>query len=227
MTLAAHHAGDAHPEHPDPSLQALRPIEPAFVAGDAVSAARALLGTLVVRDDRGKRHLGRIVETEAYAGRDDRASHARAGRTQRTAVMFGPPGVAYVYLVYGMHHCLNVVCGPTGVASAVLIRALEPVAGLERMRERRGRTAGPDERVAAGPARLCQALGIDRSFGGDDLLTPGRLWLAQPPVATADPEIISGPRIGVEYAGPQSASRPWRFGIAGSAALSRPFTAGA
>ena len=223
MTLAAHNAGDATSEHPDPSTQQLQPFDRAPLLGDAVSSARALLGALVVRDDARGRRIGRIVETEAYAGPQDQASHARAGRTPRTAVMFGPAGIAYVYLVYGMHHCLNVVCGPEGEAAAVLIRALEPVAGLARMRERRGPTAGSDARMAAGPARACQALEIERTFTGDDLLRPGRLWLAAPPVAVADEDVVRGPRIGVDYAGPEWAARPWRFGIAASLALSQPF----
>ena len=224
MTLVGQTAGEASSEHPDPLPMPLRPVDRTLVSGDAVTTARALLGTLLVRDDGAGRRVGRIVEVEAYAGPHDQASHSRAGRTARTAVMFGPPGHAYVYLVYGMHHCLNVVCGPDGVAAAVLIRALEPLAGLARMRERRGPTAGPEERLAAGPARACQALDIDRSFSGLDLLSDGRLWLATAsggPLGEAD--IVKGPRIGVDYAGPEWASRPWRFGVVGSRALSRPF----
>src|SRR5688572_33134532 len=112
---------------------------------------------IVARRDAGGLVAGRIVETEAYDGPDDRASHAPAARTARTAVMFGAAGHAYVYLVYGLHHCLNVVCGPDGQASAVLVRALEPLIGIDAMRARRGPTGGPDARLAAGPARLCQA----------------------------------------------------------------------
>lgn len=223
MTLAAHTAGDATSEHPDLDPLQPQPLDRVLVCGDAVSAARSLLGALVVREDEGEPRIGRIVETEAYTGPQDQASHARAGRTPRTAVMFGPPGAAYVYLVYGTHHCLNVVCGPEGTASAVLIRALEPVAGLDRMRRNRGRTAGRDERMTAGPARTCQALEVDRSFTGEDLFTPGRLWLAQPRTTVSENGVICGPRIGVDYAGPDWAARPWRFGIADSPALSRPF----
>ena len=223
MTLAAHDAGDAHSEHPDPAATTLRPLPAAAVSGAAVATARGLLGALLVRDDDGGRRVGRIVETEAYAGPEDQASHARAGRTSRTAVMFGPAGRAYVYLVYGMHHCLNVVCGPEGQAAAVLVRALEPITGQATMRERRGRTAEADERLAAGPARACQALDVDRSFTGTDLLAPGRLWLAAPAAPVAEAEVLTGPRIGVGYAGPEWAARPWRFGVAGSPALSHPF----
>ena len=221
MILAVHRAGNATSEQSDQST-AFQPIDPDLVSGDVVAAARRLLGALLIRDDVDGRRVGRIVETEAYAGTHDRASHARAGRTQRTAPMFGPAGRAYVYLVYGMHHCLNVVSGPEGEAAAVLIRALEPLVGLELMRERRG-AGGPDARLAAGPARACQALAVDRSFSEDDLLTPGRLWLASPPTPLPDEDVISGPRVGVEYAGPEWAARPWRFGLAGSPALSRPF----
>ena len=224
MTLAAHDAGDAHSEHPDPAATTLRPLAAATVSGDAVASARGLLGAMLVRDDDGGRRVGRIVETEAYAGPEDRASHARAGRTARTAVMFGPPGYAYVYLVYGLHHCLNVVCGPDGEAAAVLIRAVAPLSGLAGMRERRGRSAGPDERLAAGPARTCQALGIDRQLDGLDLVTDERLWLARDPAGPPDAaDIVSGPRIGVDYADPEWSARPWRFGLAASPALSRPF----
>jgi DNA-3-methyladenine glycosylase len=200
-------------------------IERAEVAGDAVRTAQRLLGCLLVRDDGHGRRIVRIVETEAYDGPRDRASHARAGRTARTGVMFGPPGHAYVYLVYGLHHCLNVVCGPDGEAAAVLIRAAEPVAGVERMRVVRGLASGADARLAAGPARMCQALGIDRSLGGLDLLTDDRLWLARDggQAAVSPGPITTGPRIGVGYAGPEWAGRPWRFGLAGHPSLSRPF----
>ena len=227
MSLTAYSADDTPSEHTDLTSTPLRRVSRDDLAGDAVSTARRLLGTLIVRNDGSQRLVVRIVETEAYAGPTDRASHARAGRTPRTAVMFGPPGHAYVYLVYGMHHCLNVVCGPDGEAAAVLIRAVEPLTGLTRMRERRGQSDGPAARLAAGPARTCQALGIDRTLSGVDLITDERLWLATDPTApSAAPDIIDGRRIGVAYAGPEWAERPWRFGLAGSAALSKPFTRG-
>ena len=142
--------------------EALRAPPRALLEARSPDLAPQLLGMVIARRGADGLVAGRIVEVEAYDGPEDRASHARAGRTPRTAVMFGPPGHAYVYFVYGMHHCLNVVCGPDGVASAVLIRALEPVAGVDRMRARRGASGGPDQRLAAGPARLCQAMGIDR-----------------------------------------------------------------
>ena len=202
------------------------PLDRAELAGAATDVARNLLGTVVVRDDGAGLRVGRIVETEAYGGPEDRASHARAGRTSRTSIMFGPAGRAYVYLVYGLHHCLNVVCGADGEAAAVLVRAVQPIAGIERMRRARG-AAGSDARVAAGPARLCEALGIDRSLDGLDLLTDDRLRLAAPGTGPARLEpgeqVVVGPRVGISYAGPEWATRPWRFGIAGHAALSRPF----
>jgi DNA-3-methyladenine glycosylase len=193
--------------------------------------ARALLGRIVVRRDRGGALVaGRIVETEAYGDEDDRASHARAGRTPRTAPMFGPPGHAYVYLVYGLHHCLNVVAEEDGVAGAVLIRALEPLLGADEMRRRRGRAGDPSARLAAGPARLCQALAIDRRLDGVDLSNDTRLWLAEDEraaVHTADPGVVvRGPRIGVGYAGPPWDALPWRFGLRDHPSLSRPFPAG-
>src|SRR5688572_32005820 len=180
---------------------------------------------VVARRDAEGVVAGRIVEVEAYDGPEDRASHARAGRTPRTAVMFGPAGHAYVYLVYGLHHCLNVVCGPDGEASAVLLRALAPLAGVELMRARRGPTGGADPRLAAGPARLCQALGLDRRDDGRDLLGPGPLVLLAPDAAPRGTEIVSGPRVGVDYAGPGWADRPWRFGLRDHGSLSRPFGA--
>jgi len=215
----------------------LRRIDAAGLSGPADDAARSLLGALIVRDGGSGRRVARIVETEAYAGPEDGASHARFGRTSRNAVMFGPPGRAYVYLVYGLHHCLNVVCGPEGVASAVLIRAVAPLVGTSLMRARRGRTGDPDWRLGAGPARACQALDIDRSLDGIDLSCDEWLWLASPASDPAlqggDPgllavgeRIVAGPRVGVDYAGPEWATRPWRFGIAGHPSLSRPFPAG-
>jgi DNA-3-methyladenine glycosylase len=224
LSLTAYGADDTTSEHPGLTSTPLQRVRRDELAADAVRTARYLLGALLVRDDEGERLVARIVETEAYAGPEDLASHARAGRTARTAVMFGPPGHAYVYLVYGLHHCLNVVCGSEGEAAAVLIRAVEPLAGIARMRERRGPAAGPDERLAAGPARTCQALAIGRDLDGLDLVSDERLWLAcdpaGPPSASA---IVSGPRVGVDYAGPEWSARPWRFGLGTSPSLSRPF----
>ena len=187
-------------------------------------AARSLLGWLVVSESDGQRAAGRIVETEAYAGPEDRASHARAGLTGRTAPMFGPPGHAYVYLVYGMHECLNVVAHPAASAGAVLLRALEPVEGIELMRARRGRPQETAARLAAGPARLCQALAVDRGLSGHDLLAGVRLWLepAAKGEEVVEESVASGARVGVAYAGDDWAGRPWRFWLRGHPSVSRP-----
>jgi DNA-3-methyladenine glycosylase len=186
--------------------------------------ARALIGCLLVTDDGTDRTAGTIVETEAYAGPTDLASHARAGRTKRTAPMFGPGGHAYVYLVYGMHSCMNVVAETDGVAGAALIRAIAPRDGIEAVRARRGPVGSRigDARLGAGPALVCQALGITRALDGHDLTIGERLWLESGDVAITSGDLLVGPRIGVDYAG-EWASRPWRFGLRGSAALSRPF----
>jgi DNA-3-methyladenine glycosylase len=200
----------------------------AWFERDPVTLARALLGQLVVRLEGDRMRVARIVETEAYAGTDDRASHARAGRTRRTEPMFGPAGHAYVYLVYGLHHCLNVVAETDGRPAAVLIRALEPVAGAAAMRDARHGAVVPDGRLLAGPALACAGMSIDRTLDGHDLTLGRRLWIAADvaPTRSSDthsPAIVTGPRVGVDYAGPDWATRPWRFGIAGSPSLSRPF----
>ncbi len=206
-------------------------------------AARRLLGSLLVRDDDIGRRVGRIVELEAYGGPDDRASHARAGRTARNAVMFGPPGIAYVYLVYGMYDCLNVVTGPEGGASALLIRAVEPLEGIEAMRADRARVtttrrrslardaAGerdrlarlPDERLASGPGLVGAAFGIDRNLTGTDLCDAASpLRLEGPTGSIPDAAIRATPRIGVAYAGEPWTSQPWRLVVAGHPSVSGP-----
>ncbi|SDM09157.1 DNA-3-methyladenine glycosylase [Oryzisolibacter propanilivorax] len=176
----------------------------------AHALAPLLIGVTLLVDGVG----GRIVETEAY-GDADPASHSFRGRTPRNAAMFGPPGRAYVYRSYGVHWCLNLVCGAEGEGTAVLIRALEPTHGLEAMCARRGLQ---DERLlCAGPGRLAQALGIDGGFDQLPLDAPPFALLAPPADAPA-PQVVSGPRIGITRA----ADVPWRFGEAGSRFLSRP-----
>jgi DNA-3-methyladenine glycosylase len=156
-----------------------------------------------------------IVEVEAYH-QTDAAAHSFGGRTTRNAVMFGPPGYAYVYRSYGIHWCLNFVCGPEGEASAVLIRALAPTHDLAAMRRRRGGIA--DERLlCAGPGRLCEALGITDAQYGLPLDKPPFQIFARP----GDVEIANGPRIGLTKA----VDRPWRYGLKGSPFLSKPFKA--
>ena len=178
---------------------------------DAPDVARRLIGVTVLVDGVG----GRIVETEAY-DRTDPASHTFTGPTPRNAVMFGPSGRAYVYRSYGIHWCLNFVCREEGHGAGVLIRAIEPTAGLARMRERRGLE---DERLlCSGPGRVGQALGIDGSFGGHRLdRAPFRLLPAEAELLEGD--LLTGPRIGISKA----MDVPWRFGLKGSRHLSKPF----
>jgi len=181
-----------------------------------------LLGRYLVREVAGSRQVAKLVEVEAYLGADDPASHAFRGRTARNASMFLAGGHAYVYFVYGMHFCVNVVCGDAGVAHAVLLRAAEIVEGADAAAERRGVAADSAPRIlAGGPARLCQALAIDRSLDGASLASgPLRLTRGEPAVAAA---VVRGPRVGVDYAG-GAARWPLRFGVEPSAALSRRFT---
>ena len=173
----------------------------------AVDLARDLLGRTLVRiDEEGRRRAGVIVETEAYPGGDDRASHSRGGhRTPRNESMFLAGGHLYVYLIYGMYHCLNVVSGPAGHGEAVLIRAIRPTEGVESMRL--ARPGRPDRELAGGPGRLCQALAIDRRMDGRRLGESGAVFLeGREPVGP----ISAAPRIGVDGAG-EWALRPWRF----------------
>jgi DNA-3-methyladenine glycosylase len=158
---------------------------------------------------------GVIVETEAYEASDP-ACHAYIGRTARNEVLFGPPGHAYVYFSYGIHSLLNFVTEPEGTASAVLIRALEPIDGIELMRERRGREK--IEELCSGPGKLTEALGVDLSLNGADLLTPP-FELDLPAGDWADVEVVTGPRIGITKA----AELPWRYSVAGSRFVSRPW----
>lgn len=193
-----------------------RVLDPAFFAPgrDTREIARDLLGRILVHGETA----GRIVETEAYLGVTDRACHAWGGRrTPRLEPLYGPPGHAYIYLIYGMYHCLNVVTKPEGQPECVLIRALEPLTGLERMAARSGGKKKP-EQLCAGPGRLCRALGLDRSLSGANLLD-GRFFLAEgSPLPEAD--ILSSPRIGVDYAG-EDKDRPWRFFVKGSPFVSK------
>jgi DNA-3-methyladenine glycosylase len=179
----------------------------AFFTRGVHEVARGVLGATLLVDGVG----GKIVEVEAY-DHDDPAAHGFRGRNERNAAMFGPPGRAYVYRSYGIHWCLNFVCGDDGVAAAVLVRAIEPTHGLEAMRRRRGLE---DERLlVSGPGRLCQALGVTRAHDG--------LPLDRPPFAvearSQEPPVAAAPRIGITRA----AHEPWRYVVAGSRFLSRP-----
>jgi DNA-3-methyladenine glycosylase len=179
-----------------------------FFARRVHDVAPELIGATLLVDGVG----GVIAEVEAY-DHEDPAAHGFRGLTARNASMFGPPGHAYVYRSYGIHWCLNFVCEEEGAASAVLIRALEPTAGLDAMRERRGLDEA--RLLCAGPGRLCQALGITRAQDGRPLDEPPFELRAR----EVEPELVVGPRIGISKA----AERPWRYGIAGSPFLSRSF----
>lgn len=193
-------------------------------ATDAKTLARNLLGALLVRVLPGGELLaGRIVETEAYCGMIDAASHAfRGRRTPRNEAMYAQPGTAYVYFTYGMHFCMNVVCGELNQPIAVLIRALEPIAGLDTMRTNRGLRENARD-LCSGPARLCQALAIARDENGLDLVTSPRLYIAHSQATTkpSTRHVRRAPRIGIAYAG-DWAHKPLRFCLAASDHLSKP-----
>ncbi len=185
------------------------PLGADFFERSVHTVARELIGCRLFHAGRG----GTIVETESYE-RDDPACHAYVGLTERTAPLFGPPGRAYVYLSYGIHSLLNAVAEPEGEAAAVLIRALEPTAGLAEMRSRRG--ARPDTDLCSGPGKLTEALGIGLDANEADLnadpfllLRPESGWVG---------EVVAGPRVGITKA----VERPWRFSLAGSSFVSRP-----
>jgi DNA-3-methyladenine glycosylase len=183
----------------------MRKLPRSFYDRDTVAVARELLGKHLVHVERGRTRIGRIVEVEAYLGPYDLAAHSSKGLTQRTKVMFGPPGHAYVYLIYGMYYCMNVVTEGEGHAAAVLLRAIEPVQNIE------GRTQGP--------GLVCQAMRIDKRLNAHDLLSDDFYIVAPPrpePVV-----IVKRPRVGVDYAR-HWARRHLRFYIKGNAFVSRP-----
>jgi DNA-3-methyladenine glycosylase len=183
-------------------------LDAGFFERSVHEVARELIGCRLLYEGRG----GTIVETESYE-RDDPACHAFVGLTPRTETLFGPPGRAYVYLSYGIHSLLNFVAEPEGEAAAVLVRALEPTAGLEAMRERRGDR--PDGELCSGPGKLTEALGIGLERNGADLGRDPFLLLGP---EGAPPAVVTGPRIGITKA----VERPWRFCAAGSRFVSRP-----
>jgi DNA-3-methyladenine glycosylase len=175
-----------------------------FYDRDTAEVAKDLLGKRLVRVRNGTEQVGRIVEVEAYLGEYDLACHSSRGRTARTAVMFGPPGFAYVYMIYGMHYCLNVVTEPQGNAAAVLIRALEPIQNIDE--------------PTNGPARLCKTLQIDRRLNGHDLLSDD-FFIAAPELPQRF-SVVARPRVGVAYAG-EWADRPLRYYIKGNPFVSQ------
>lgn len=180
--------------------------------------ARSLMGKVLVRRHEGQRLAGRIVEAEAYFGLDDPAAHSFVGKTPRNSVLFGPPGFAYVYFIYGMHFCLNFSCEPEGQAGGVLLRAMEPLVGLKKMAALRGLAwDAPPRLLASGPGRLCQALGITRETHNGIDVTRASSGLHVEDDGFVPAKIDALPRVGVSKA----ADRPLRFLIAGSPFVSR------
>lgn len=193
-----------------------------YLDNDLLFLSRDLLGKLLCTNIDGQIAIGRIVETEAYRGPDDRASHAYGGRrTKRNDVMYHKGGVAYVYLCYGIHHLFNIVVQEEGTPHAILLRALEPLEGLEVMLKRRNQTK-LTATLTKGPGALSQAMGITTALNGSNLTGP-RIWLSDDDFRPSDDEIATGPRIGVAYA-KEHALWPWRFGLKESRWLSVPFT---
>ncbi|HEU4785395.1 MAG TPA: DNA-3-methyladenine glycosylase [Ktedonobacterales bacterium] len=182
----------------------------AFYARPTLDVARDLIGKTLCRQTEDGVTAGIIVETEAYVAAIDPAAHGYRGKTPRNAVMFGPPGRAYVYFTYGMHYCLNVVTEEDGIAAAVLLRALEPMVGISLMRVRRGERIA-DRDLARGPGRLCAAMALTVADNGLDLQGDA-LWLMETPDFPPDASIVATPRIGIT----QAADWPWRFVLAGS-----------
>jgi DNA-3-methyladenine glycosylase len=194
-----------------------RPLRRAFYDRASPTVARDLLGRVLVHRSSLGVIAGRIVETEAYGGARDAASHAARGRTPRNASMFARPGTLYVYFTYGMHHCANLVTGPSGRASAVLIRALEPLAGIDlmrRFRDSKHRTV-PRVELARGPGNVARALNLTLEDDGVDL-TRGVVWVSDRPRVRRGRGVAAGPRIGLRRA----VSRPWRFHLRGDPCVS-------
>jgi len=203
------------------SIPEIRPLKRSFFARNPARVARDLLGKVLVRSNGDVRLTGRIVELEAYLGEKDPAAHAAAGQTLRNAVLFGPPGYAYVYFIYGNHYCLNVSCEPEGRAGSVLFRALEPLSGIQEMaRSRRVTLHGPNDlpKLTSGPGRLSEAFGITRvRDNGCDLTDAGgSLWLGDDGYKPG--RILPTPRIGITKA----SGLPLRFLIADNRFVSGP-----
>jgi DNA-3-methyladenine glycosylase len=213
------------------SLGPVTLLKAEFYDRDPRRVARALLGKLLVRRERGRVLAGRIVETEAYLGQDDAAAHSAAGRTARNAVLFGPPGLAYVYFIYGNHYCLNVSCLPDGEAGGVLFRALEPVAGIEQMAEARGVELAKDvalrkiselRKISSGPGRMAEALDVtrDRDNGKSYMSPRSDLQIVGDGYRVRGVTVT--PRIGIV----KSAEQPLRYFISGNSFVSGPKSMG-
>ncbi|MCY0878583.1 MAG: DNA-3-methyladenine glycosylase [Firmicutes bacterium] len=195
------------------------PVDAAFFEQPTEAIAYQLLNLVLVHEVPDGIMAGRIVECEMYQGPQDRGAHSFGGKpTPRTEVMYGPPGHAYVYLIYGMYHCFNVVTGSVGLPHAILVRALEPLAGRDLMLRRTAAKRAAPDRVAAGPGKLCQALNIDRRLNGHALWRPP-LYLARPPEPWASYRVARGPRINIGYAA-EAQAYPWRFWVDGHPAVS-------
>ena len=195
-----------------------------FFDDDCESLSQRLLGCVLVRrhsssgDGEVRETRGVIVETEAYLGREDKAAHSYNGKkTERNAAMFMPPGTAYVYSIYGMHCCFNI--SSRGDGAAVLVRALEPVAGTEVMREKR-KAAKKDKDLCSGPAKLCQAMSIDKSCNKVDLVSSNHLWVEPAASVVESADIVKSTRVGIDYAG-EWAKKPLRFYIKGNSCVSK------
>jgi DNA-3-methyladenine glycosylase len=197
----------------------MRRLAKAFYARDSLVVARDLIGCLFVLEQPWGRVGVRLVETEAYRGADDPGSHGYRGMTERTRTMFGPPGRLYVYFTYGMHWCVNVVCAKDGVCQAVLLRAGEPVFGIDRMRLNRAGIAN-DRLLAAGPARLAQAMGIDKAMDGASLLRGGAGWCAEDG-STHELRSRAAITARIGLGAGRGDDLPWRFVVPGHAHASR------
>jgi DNA-3-methyladenine glycosylase len=191
-------------------------LDRSFYDRSTLKVAFDLIGKVLVRRLNGRNLAGKIVETEAYIGPSDLASHASRGKTPRTSVMFGPPGVSYVYMIYGVYFCLNAVTEAEGHPAAVLIRALEPLENIRTMRTLRDNPPH-DTNIASGPGKLCMALSIDKKLNAVDLAA-GKLWIEDRSLEVG--EIDASPRIGVDYAG-EYKDKPWRFYERGNPHVSR------
>lgn len=189
----------------------------AFYQKPTLDVAKSLLGKKIIRQLGNTRYVAKIVETEAYIGENDSACHASKGLTPRTKVMFGPAGHAYVYFVYGMHYMFNIVTEQEDYPAAVLIRAVEPLENIEGMIANR---KGQSRHIADGPAKLCQALQIDKQLNGQDLCTATNLWLEESNIIE-DSKIIAKPRIGIDYADAKDREACWRFYIQNNKFISR------
>lgn len=187
-----------------------------FYERDTLTVARELLGQIIVRETPEGVVRGMIVETEAYLGEKDDAAHSYKGKSARVRVQYGPAGCAYIFMIYGMYYCLNITSGPPGVPEVVLIRALEPVSGLELMHRRRGTAKVLN--LCSGPGKLCRALDIGAPLYGADLCAPGALYLE---TGSVPEQTEASKRIGIDYA-VLTRDMPWRFTVAGNKYVSKP-----